>query len=82
MRAVPPRRELLEPPARAADGAIAGGGVLGVASRTALALPYLPFVAVLGFVPLPAAVVIAMIVLTLAYVAAAEVAKRFFYVRR
>lgn len=48
----------------------------------ALALPYLPFVSVFGFVPLPAPVVLAMIVLTLAYVAAAEVAKRFFYLRR
>ncbi|KWT73307.1 MULTISPECIES: magnesium-translocating P-type ATPase [unclassified Variovorax] len=48
----------------------------------ALALPYLPFVSVLGFVPLPASLVLAMIVLTLAYVAAAEVAKRFFYRRR
>jgi Mg2+-importing ATPase len=48
----------------------------------ALALPYLPFVSVLGFVPLPASMVLAMIVLTLAYVAAAEAAKRFFYRRR
>lgn len=48
----------------------------------ALALPYLPFVSIFGFVPLPAPVVLAMIVLTLAYVAAAEVAKRFFYLRR
>ncbi|VTU30986.1 Magnesium-transporting ATPase, P-type 1 [Variovorax sp. PBL-H6] len=48
----------------------------------ALALPYLPFVSVLGFVPLPASLVLAMIVLTLAYVAAVEVAKRFFYRRR
>jgi len=56
--------------------------VLGVASRTVLALPYLLFVSVFGFVPLPPPAVIAMIVLTLAYVAAAEAAKRFFYVRR
>ncbi|VTU21651.1 magnesium-translocating P-type ATPase [Variovorax sp. RA8] len=48
----------------------------------ALALPYLPFVSIFGFVPLPAPVVLAMVVLTLAYVAAAEVAKRFFYLRR
>jgi Mg2+-importing ATPase len=47
-----------------------------------LALPYLPFVSVFGFVPLPAPVVLAMIALTLGYVAAAEVAKRFFYARR
>ncbi|VTU36332.1 Magnesium-transporting ATPase, P-type 1 [Variovorax sp. PBS-H4] len=48
----------------------------------ALALPYLPFVSIFGFVPLPAPVVLAMIVLTLFYVAAAELAKRFFYRRR
>jgi Mg2+-importing ATPase len=48
----------------------------------ALALPYLPFVSVFGFVPLPAPMLLAMIALTLAYVAAAEVAKRFFYARR
>jgi P-type Mg2+ transporter len=47
-----------------------------------LALPYLPFVSVFGFVPLPAPVVLAMIALTLGYVSAAEVAKRFFYARR
>ena len=47
-----------------------------------LALPYLPFVSVFGFVPLPAPIVLAMIALTLGYVAAAEVAKRFFYARR
>lgn len=47
-----------------------------------LVLPYLPFVSVFGFVPLPAPLVLAMIALTLAYVAAAEVAKRFFYARR
>jgi Mg2+-importing ATPase len=48
----------------------------------ALALPYLPFASVFGFVPLPASMVLAMIALTLAYVGAAEVAKRYFYARR
>ena len=48
----------------------------------ALALPYLPFVTVFGFVPLPARLMLALITLTLAYVAAAEAAKRFFYARR
>jgi Mg2+-importing ATPase len=46
-----------------------------------LALPYLPGIAVFGFVPLPAPLMAAMIALTLAYVAAAEVAKKFFYAR-
>jgi len=44
-----------------------------------LALPYLPSVSVFGFVPLPAPLMLAMIGLTLAYVAAAEVAKKYFY---
>ena len=47
-----------------------------------LVLPYLPSVALFGFVPLPASLMLAMIGLTLAYVAAVEVAKRFFYARR
>jgi Mg2+-importing ATPase len=46
-----------------------------------LALPYLPGISVFGFVPLPAPLMAAMIALTLAYVAAAEVAKKFFYAR-
>ena len=46
-----------------------------------LALPYLPFSSVFGFVPLPAPLMLAMIGLTLAYVAAAEVAKKYFYAR-
>ncbi|MEP7157647.1 MAG: magnesium-translocating P-type ATPase [Betaproteobacteria bacterium] len=46
-----------------------------------LALPYLPFSAVFGFVPLPAPLMLAMIGLTLAYVIAAEVAKKYFYAR-
>jgi Mg2+-importing ATPase len=47
-----------------------------------LALPYLPFAPVFGFVPLPAPLMLAMIVLTLAYVGAAEAAKKYFYGRR
>jgi len=48
----------------------------------ALALPYLPFASIFGFVPLPAPLMLAVIALTLGYVVAAEVAKRFFYSRR
>jgi len=48
----------------------------------ALALPYLPFASVFGFVPLPAPLLLAMIGLTLAYVGAAEIAKKFFYTGR
>ena len=44
-----------------------------------LILPYLPFSSIFGFVPLPAPLMLAMIGLTLAYVAAAEAAKHYFY---
>ncbi|MDB5953677.1 magnesium-translocating P-type ATPase [Ramlibacter sp.] len=47
-----------------------------------LLLPYLPFAGALGFVPLPAPLMLAMIALTLAYVVATEFAKKFFYTRR
>jgi P-type Mg2+ transporter len=47
-----------------------------------LVLPYLPFTSIFGFVPLPAPLMLAMIVLTLAYVGAAEIAKKFFYAGR
>ncbi len=44
-----------------------------------LVLPYLPFQAMFGFVPLPAPLMLAMIGLTALYVAVTEVAKRVFY---
>jgi Mg2+-importing ATPase len=47
----------------------------------ALVIPYLPFDSIFGFVPLPAPLMLAMIGLTLAYVVAAEVAKKYFYAR-
>ena len=46
-----------------------------------LAIPYLPFDSIFGFVPLPASLMLAVIGLTLAYVIAAEVAKKYFYAR-
>ena len=46
-----------------------------------LVLPYLPASALFGFVPLPAPLMLTMIGLTLAYVLAAEGAKKFFYAR-
>ena len=46
-----------------------------------LVLPYLPFVAVFGFVPLPAPLMLAMLGLTGLYVLAVEIAKKFFYSR-
>jgi Mg2+-importing ATPase len=45
----------------------------------ALAIPYLPFDAVFGFVPLPAPLMLTIIGLTVGYVAAVEMAKRYFY---
>jgi Mg2+-importing ATPase len=47
----------------------------------ALVLPYLPFSAVFGFVPLPAPLMLGMIGLTLAYVLAVEISKKQFYAR-
>ncbi len=47
-----------------------------------LVIPYLPFDSIFGFIPLPAPLMIAMIGLTLAYVVAVEIAKKFFYARQ
>ena len=46
-----------------------------------LVLPYLPFIAVFGFVPLPAPLLLAMIGLTVLYVLATEITKKIFYSR-
>ncbi len=46
-----------------------------------LVLPYLPFIAVFGFVPLPAPLMLALLGLTVLYVLATEVAKKYFYSR-
>jgi Mg2+-importing ATPase len=53
----------------------------GAVVAVALVLPYLPFSAIFGFVPLPASLVLGMVALTLAYVFAVEVAKKSFYAR-
>jgi Mg2+-importing ATPase len=47
----------------------------------ALVLPYLPFISVFGFVPLPASLMEAMLGLTMLYVLATELTKRYFYSR-
>ncbi len=44
-------------------------------------MPYLPFSAWFGFVPLPAPLMLAMIGLTALYVVVTEVAKKYFYSR-
>ena len=46
-----------------------------------LVLPYLPFNSLLGFVPLPAPLMLLLIGMTVLYVAVAELAKKFFYAR-
>jgi Mg2+-importing ATPase len=50
-------------------------------SLVTLAVPYLPFGSLLGFTPLPAWVMAALVTITGLYVVAAEVAKKFFYAR-
>jgi Mg2+-importing ATPase len=47
----------------------------------ALVLPYLPFISVFGFVPLPVSLMLTMLGLTALYVVATEVTKRYFYSR-
>jgi Mg2+-importing ATPase len=47
-----------------------------------LVLPYLPFISVFGFVPLPTPLMLAMLGLTVLYVLAVEIAKKVFYSRQ
>jgi Mg2+-importing ATPase len=44
-----------------------------------IAIPFLPFAGLLGFVPLPGALMLMLLGVTLLYVAATEVAKRIYY---
>ena len=46
-----------------------------------LVLPYLPFISVFGFIPLPAPLMLAMLGLTALYVVATELTKKYFYSR-
>jgi Mg2+-importing ATPase len=46
-----------------------------------LVLPYLPFISVFGFIPLPAPLMLSMLGLTALYVLAVELTKKFFYSR-
>ena len=66
---------------RSRPGRLLLGSTVAMVALT-LVLPYLKPMALFDFVPLPASLMLAMIGLTLAYVAAVEVAKRFFYARR
>lgn len=46
-----------------------------------LVLPYIPFISIFGFVPLPAPLMLTMVGLTLLYVVVTELAKKYFYSR-
>jgi Mg2+-importing ATPase len=63
---------------RSKPGRYLWGSTLLVGLAT-LAIPYLPFAGVLGFVPLPPLTLLLLIAITLLYVAANEVVKRAFY---
>jgi hypothetical protein len=41
-------------------------------------IPYMPFVTVLGFVPLPPSLLLTLSLITIGYMAAAELGKRLF----
>jgi len=46
-----------------------------------LVIPYLPFISVFGFIPLPLPIMATMVVLTMLYVLATELTKKYFYAR-
>jgi Mg2+-importing ATPase len=51
-------------------------------SGLTLAIPYLPFMALLGFVPLPVRLLGMLVAITVVYVAATEIGKQWFYRKR
>ena len=53
--------------------------VTGLVGLVTLILPYTPLAGVLGFVPLPPSIVLAMLLIALLYFGAAELTKRWFY---
>jgi Mg2+-importing ATPase len=61
------------------------GTLLLVSSLTfigiALVIPYLPFLSVFGFIPLPLPLLLAMLGLTVLYILATELTKKYFYSR-
>jgi Mg2+-importing ATPase len=63
---------------RSRPGTLLLGSTLAV-TVIALVLPYLPFISLFGFIPLPAPLMLAMIGLTVLYVVVTEVAKKVFY---
>jgi P-type Mg2+ transporter len=67
------RRLLTTPPSPAL--AMATACAVGIA----LALPFTPIAAVLGFAPIPARFLVALAIIVTLYIGAAELAKRYFY---
>jgi Mg2+-importing ATPase len=65
---------------RSRPGRLLWTSTLAVSLLT-LAVPYLPLGTVLGFTPLPAWVMAALVAFTGLYVVAAELAKKYFYAR-
>jgi Mg2+-importing ATPase len=65
---------------RSRPGTLLLGLTLGVIVL-ALAIPYLPLTVVFGFVPLPRSLLATIVLITIAYVAATELQKRWFYRR-
>ncbi len=53
-----------------------------VLGAVTLALPYLPFVGVIGLIPLPASLMVAILAVTALYVGATELLKAWFYRQR
>ena len=63
---------------RSRPGTLLLGTTLGVIALT-FAIPYLPLTDVFGFVPLPKSLLGTIVLITMAYVVATEVQKRWFY---
>jgi Mg2+-importing ATPase len=63
---------------RSRPGTLLAASTMGLIP-IAFAVPYLPFADVFGFVPLPAVLVVTIAAITVLYVAATELQKRWFY---
>ena len=65
---------------RSRPGSVLLGSTLTLIA-IALVVPYVPFMAVFGFVPVPAGVLVTIATIAVAYVGATELQKRWFYSR-
>lgn len=66
---------------RSRPGALLLWSTVGLVGLT-FVIPYLPFAAVFGFVPLPPPLVAAVVAITALYIVVTELAKRWFYAAR